>query len=134
MFISDSDELDTLTLQATGPERPQGLFDLAQRIIENLQIRSFVDAWLASSGEGNGLLGSWVAVPCEVNRHGQIILTTFGVQLKGRPKTTQQKPEVVMRMGGATYVFDPELHAPWRDEIRARIEGIALRRIYEVTI
>ncbi|EIK96519.1 hypothetical protein PMM47T1_11347 [Pseudomonas sp. M47T1] len=134
LFISDNADLDSLELNIKGYSDPQALFDLAQRVLGSLGVRQFVANWLTGDGRGDARLLSWVIVPCELDRHGEITLTTFGVQIKGRAKTTQQTPEVLMRMSGGIYVFDPAAHAPHREGIRERLRGIALRTLAQVQL
>jgi len=129
LFVSDNDELDDLTLSFSTCDDAQGLVDLAQRVLATLGIHDFVEAWLATDGQGNARLGSWVVVPCNLNRHGEIVLTTFGVQLRGLPFTSQRKPEVVMRVSGGIYTFDPQAYEPFRREVRERIKGMNLRKL-----
>lgn len=129
LFISKERDLDSLELNIKGYSEPKALFDLAQRVMGGMGIREFVASWLAGDGTGDARLLSWVIVPCQINDQGGINITTFGIQVKGLPLTTQQKPELVMRFNGGIYGFDPVAYAPYRDAMRARLQGIALRKL-----
>lgn len=131
LFVSDTKELDDLTLEVATFDDAQGLLDLGQEVLATLDIYAFVVAWLKTDGTGNARLGSWVVVPCSLNRRGEITLTTFAVQLRGRPMTTQHKPEAVLYMSGGVYTFHPQDYEPFRGEIREKLKGINLRKIVQ---
>ncbi|QKZ02850.1 MULTISPECIES: hypothetical protein [Pseudomonas] len=134
LFVSDMRDVDEVKLDIASFDDPQKLFDLARRVMAALGLHDFVRAWLKGNGKGDARMLSWVVVPCELNARGEIVLTTFGVQVRGLPLSTQQKPEVVIRMSGGVYIFQPEVYERFRTPIREELKGIALRRLVQMRI
>lgn len=134
LFVSELRDLDEVKLDISSVDAPQKLFDLARRVMAALGLHDFVAAWLQGNGKGDVRMVSWVVVPCELNERGEIMLSTFGVHVRGLPRTTQKKPEVVIRMGGGAYIFQPDAYEPFRVPIREELKGIALRKLVQMRI
>lgn len=136
LFISALDEIEAINLNIHGhDDDPERFWALGAQALQKLDIYGFAETFF-KHGRAGDTLQSWQVVPCERNRHGEIILMTVGVHVKtvkGHRAGGSSGPldgEIIIRINGGVYLFQPhDYSAFFRDDIRKALIGTSLRRL-----
>lgn len=78
-------------------------------------------------GSGPGHLADFQIVPCVKRADGELSLLVCGLQAKGLYDDGRR--EVVLRLTGVEYSFDPGAYEPYRDEVKQHLLRYATERI-----
>lgn len=91
------------------------LRDLTIEALNHSGYRDFCIEFL-KHGSARSVLTANQTVPCMANPDGGVRLMVCGLQAVGK-LTHDGGREVVLRIKGGEYIFDPERYAQWREEV-----------------
>ncbi len=121
-FIRSLHELQALTLNVIGMHDGGRLVDLSRECVQALAIGTVAGAFFSGRVAG-GYSQNWQVTPCGQNDHGEVELLVLGVHMACNVESrshglwTADTREVVLRLKGGVYCFEPQRFEPWREEI-----------------
>lgn len=130
VVVTEPAELDRIVYSIKGLSGVDRLVEGVAKTFKTMRLDRYARAFF-QHGRGEGTLSTFQSVPCERNRAGQMQILMIGVHANAYASTdifglTEiTKRDMVVRLTGGIYTFDPQAFAVHRDYVRSRLKGNA---------
>ncbi|TDF86386.1 hypothetical protein [Pseudomonas sp. H9] len=137
--IHSADELQGIAATVVGQVGDTELAEMVEHAIGRVRESGYAGRFF-SKGENGGAFSEFVAVPCEKNQAGDILLVVFAVNIglsvdvRDFDFWTETRRDMVVHVVGGLYRFERDTYAQYREAISTYIAESAKTRIRKLSI